>query len=530
MRGGRAGTREPAGSNKMDPAASKEMEPAVGEDKEDDEDSSSCQGFQLDEEEAFADHMYGLTDDEDDEEVLEDHESQDAELSISAALAEKNYCNAGSPMEESEDTVKVEDYLEYINGAAESALAFVDAELNLPYETAPFQRIVINCIAMNKSVVLVKECGSGKMDCALKGALVKRITEEEPKGLAVVVQPLTSLMMEKMTENKIGQVAVLSMGQALTVLGEKEDGQTGSLSCEEEELYTGRYSTLIGHPESFGTPLGQQILSELQKRGLLLMIVLDEFHQYDDWDSFRPEMLKTSCNLRVFARKGAPVIAMTGTATHREIKRVTDMLGLSHAPPVLIHSCPIQKYHKFSVIRRPSNCYGLMGTTSEKGEFKQGLWQLLKRLYLDQFLKDLREGRKSKRCIIFFKSNRLLGAVYSLLQRLTGQFNPNTADFVMCHSSLLPPSDKMLQLRMEEITLYHASNRMLLGTNVPNLGLAIFCQPFDTAAALVQGAGRLSRRTLLGYRTAGQVYMLFNGQVLKLNRLQIASVGTIGWV
>ena len=232
-------------------------------------------------------------------------------------------------------------------------------------------------------------------------------------------------------------------------------------------------------------------------------------------------MLRMSCSLRVFARRGAPVVAMTATATAKEIQRVTEMLGLQSSRPVVISSCPVQRYHKFSVLRRPSNCHGLMGTVDQKGVRRPGLYQLLKRLYLGHFLRDIKAGRKPKRCIIFFRSNKLLGAVYNLLQKLTGQYNPSTADFVMNHSSLLPPDDRMLQLRREEISNYLASNKMLMGTDLPNLDVAIFCQPFDSPAALLQGGGRLSRRTTLGYRTAGQVYQLFNGSDLTVANKQM---------
>ena len=130
-----------------------------------------------------------------------------------------------------------------------------------------------------------------------------------------------------------------------------------------------------------------------------------------------------------------------------------------------------------------------MGTVDQRGVLKHGLYQLLERLYLGHFLKEIKAGRKPKRCIIYFRSNRLLGAVYNILQKKTGQYNPSTADFAMCHSSLLPPDDRMLQLRRDEISLYHASNRLLMGADLKSMDIAIFCQPFDSPAALLQGGG-----------------------------------------
>ena len=225
--------------------------------------------------------------DDSEEEAEQDEDSDTLKLSISQEHADENYANAGKHMEELEDTVKIEEFKEHLSERADAALREVDNNLNLPYETAPFQRIAIHCIVENKSVVLVKECGSGKMDVALKGALVKRLTEGEPRGLTLVVQPLSSLMQEKM-DNRIAPSAVLSMGQELTVMGEGGDGEKAVLSCSLEELFSGRVAILFGHPESFSTPLGQFILSRAQKENLILLVVLDEWHASDEWHNFRP--------------------------------------------------------------------------------------------------------------------------------------------------------------------------------------------------------------------------------------------------
>jgi hypothetical protein len=201
---------------------------------------------------------------------------------------------------------------------------------------------------------------------------------------------------------------------------------------------------------------------------------------------------------------------MTATAMAKEIKQVEDMLALT-TRPVVIHTCPVQTYHKFSVVKRPATAYGLMGISGPDGVCKPGLWQVLERIYLGQFLKDVRAGHRS---IIYFKNNVKLGAIYRNLQVLTGQRDPWTADFAMCHSSLLPADEKMLQARRDDITLYLASNKLLLGTDLRKIDMVIFTAPFDQPAALLQGAGRMSRRTGSGFRGAGQAYQLWNGSDL----------------
>jgi hypothetical protein len=217
-----------------------------------------------------------------------DKEEEEFELAISKKHARENYMFAGTLIKEEKEKVKIEDFADVIDERVDGMLDQIDAKLGLPYKTAPFQRITLNCMGRKRSVVVVVECGAGKMDIALKGSLLMREVDQQPGGVTIVVQPLTTLMHEKMT-NQIANVAVLSMAQQLTVMAEDSADNSAVLSCTLEQLVSGRYSVLIGHPESFATPFGQQILRKLRELDLLLALVLDEFHLGADgqWD-FRP--------------------------------------------------------------------------------------------------------------------------------------------------------------------------------------------------------------------------------------------------
>ena len=67
-------------------------------------------------------------------------------------------------------------------------------------------------------------------------------------------------------------VAVLTMSGQLTV-GEEGDAQ---LLGNIEDLLSGKYIVLVGHPESFSTAEGQRILNELSRLNLITMVVVDE--------------------------------------------------------------------------------------------------------------------------------------------------------------------------------------------------------------------------------------------------------------
>ena len=151
--------------------------------------------------------------------------------------------------------------------------------------------------------------------------------------------------MNEKKENDICRVAVLSMRGDLS----GADGDA-SLSCSLSDLMDGKYDVIIGHPESFDTPLGQKILKELQRQGRIILICIDEFHQSGHWDTFRPSMMRSSTSLRMYGVEGCPSLVMTATATQGEVDMVIAALGL-RTPPVVLAMSPIQSHIKFSVIR-----------------------------------------------------------------------------------------------------------------------------------------------------------------------------------
>ena len=354
--------------------------------------------------------------------------------------------------------------------------------------------------------------GSGKMDVPLLSALVLRKRLNISKGVAIVTLPLTSIMNQKIS-NKICDVAVLSMtGKLMTSLSNEEDVE---LSCDIQDLLNGKYPVLMGHPESFDSSLGQHILRELQRLDRLILVCIDEFHQGGEghWSSFRPTMMKRSTGLRLYGVQNCPSIAMTATATMKEIQEVVKALGL-RVKPVLLTSSPVQSHIKFSMIRRPSNNYGLEGTVNKNGEKQPGLLDLLNRVFLSQYVQDVMSGVAPKRAIIFCRRNGVLGALYSnLMEQTQYRFtNCKDAPFVMNHSSLLPPTEKVLAERASEISLYLSSNKMLLGIDVANIDVVIFLRPYNQVAALVQGGGRGGRKMENGMRRRVQVYQFFNSQ------------------
>ena len=183
---------------------------------------------------------------------------------------------------------------------------------------------------------------------------------------------------------------------------------------------------------------------------------------------------------------------------------------------MILTASPIQAHIKFSIIRRPSNNYGLEGTITKKGVKNPGLLDLLDRVLLRKYVEDLRVGAEPKKAIIFCRGNGLLGSIYSHLMNMTEHKFKDCRDapFVMNHSSLLPPTEKVIADRASEISLYLSSNKMLLGIDIPKIDIIIFLKPYNQVAALVQGGGRGGRRMENGMRRRTVVYQFYNSQDL----------------
>ena len=442
-----------------------------------------------------------------------EEEEDEMKLGITAAEARANYEAAGSEVNEEEDRITIADNTHLMNSDVNAILDKVVDEIQMPYKPAEFQRVAINALVGLNNVILISPTGSGKMNVPLLATLVLREKLGIPKGVCIVTQPLSSIMKEKM-KNDVCPAAVLSMGGGLTTSTDTDD-EDASLSCNLDELLQGSFPVLFGHPESFDTKIGQHILKNLQKLDRLILICIDEFHQggQGHWSSFRPSMMQGSAGLRLFGVKNCPSLAMTATSTESEIKEVVTALGL-RSPPIILTSSPVQSHIKISIVRRPANNFGLDGTVTSKGEKKPGLMDLLLRACLRQHLEDLERGKKPKKCLIFCRGNGVLGAIYSRLMELTNYKYKDCRDspIVMNHSSLLPPTEKVLADRSSEISLYLTTNKMLLGIDLAEIDLVIFLRPYNQPAALIQGGGRGGRRLESGKRRRVQVYQFFNSQ------------------
>ena len=110
----------------------------------------------------------------------------------------------------------------------------------------------------------------------LLGTLLMRKIFEKEHGVSVGTQPLSLIMEEKRT-NKLVKTAVITMSG--TIKGSSDESCTTKLSSPEEQVISGVYPVLIGHPESWASSGGQDLLRKLQKKEMITLNFVDELHQ-----------------------------------------------------------------------------------------------------------------------------------------------------------------------------------------------------------------------------------------------------------
>ena len=140
----------------------------------------------------------------------------------------------------------------------------------------------------------------------------------EPEGVTVVIQPLKSLMEEKVSKLRGKGIPAYFLNRSLA------DDQIEEVI----NILTNRtvkYAILFTSPEWFQREQFKKCLQTLKSQNRLRVFCVDEAHCIDLWEgSFRSSYSKLHC-LKGF---NIPVIALSGTTTYRTLNVIKETLRL----------------------------------------------------------------------------------------------------------------------------------------------------------------------------------------------------------
>ena len=123
-------------------------------------------------------------------------------------------------------------------------------------------------------------------------------------GVSTGTQPLSVIMEEKMCDKTFPTAVVTMSGQVKQSLDDIGDAV---LSSPIDKILHGDFPILIGHPESWSNPVGQNLLRNLKKNGQVVLHFIDELHQglESHWSSIRYVKLARECGVPAFGRSTA---------------------------------------------------------------------------------------------------------------------------------------------------------------------------------------------------------------------------------
>ena len=211
-------------------------------------------------------------------------ESEFLNLNFPSHIAQKNYDMAGKEVTEDEDEISLAIYSHLLSDEVHHYILEVLNEVCLPYKLSDFQLLSLHVLGSGNNLLLVSPAGSGKTSVIYLGTLLLRKIMNISEGVSVITEPLNMIMAEKLSTSFV-PTGVISMTGELKTSLEERDGV--KLSAPEENFLDGSLPCLFGHPESWLSEKGKELIKELHKRKRIILNVTDEMHSSLDWVNIR---------------------------------------------------------------------------------------------------------------------------------------------------------------------------------------------------------------------------------------------------
>lgn len=130
-------------------------------------------------------------------------------VGITKSNAGENYASVGNPVQEPEDQIKLVDYPHLLHDRVH--LAIKEVEVGLPFQLSDFQMLSLHVLGSGKNLLLVSPPGSGKMTVIERAALLMKKIQGKENGVAIVTEPLTQIMDERLSSSML-PTGIISMG------------------------------------------------------------------------------------------------------------------------------------------------------------------------------------------------------------------------------------------------------------------------------------------------------------------------------
>ncbi|HEX7050091.1 MAG TPA: RecQ family ATP-dependent DNA helicase [Longimicrobiales bacterium] len=302
------------------------------------------------------------------------------------------------------------------------------------------QAAAVRAVLAGRDVLVLMPTGGGKSLCY-------QVPSQLLPGITLVVSPLISLMQDQVDGLAAVGLAATFVNSTLT---------PGDADARLRAVEEGRVRLLYVAPERFGSARFRQWLERVD----VSLLAVDEAHCISQWGhDFRPAYLELG---RVREAIGAPVIALTATATPEVRRDVIDQLRLKE-PVVVVRG-----------FDRPNLSWHAVRARNDEEK--------------DRALLSLVRRRRPGVTVVYASTRRAVDALTDFLNRAG-------VAAVGYHAGIRGEERRRLQdaFMAEEVRTVVATNAFGMGIDKPNVRLVAHYHLPASLEAYYQEAGRAGR-------------------------------------
>ena len=359
----------------------------------------------------------------------------------------------------------------------EKGLPVLAKEFSLKdFKLKKFQKDVIKkIVSTQENTLAIMPTGGGK-------SLIYWLTAIKLKGITIVISPLIALIEEQVSKLKSNGLNAWAIHSGINQKEQLNILKGFNRSAEEA-------SFLFVSPERLATDgFFEYALRKISAH--IKLIAIDEVHCISQWGfDFRPFYKRIPDFLNtLFGQNTPPVLGLTATLNRRDIKEITNDLGISTSN-ILKDTGLMRGEVDLSVIKFPN-----------EDEKEEKLWDLL-------------EIHKNEKILIYLYRKYKKRGIVDLCNK-ANEKGYQSIEFHGDHSAN-ERAEKIEAYKRNEVQIMFATNAFGMGIDIPDIQVVIHFMLPESVEQYYQEIGRAARNI-----SSAKAYLLYSDKSIKVRKEQ----------